>query len=247
MSVNSDFSPIPTIFHITHEKSGSQWIRAILTQCFPDIIVNPHWQQKQFFVTPLQEGKIYPGLFISKEEFYRVNLPSNYKKIIVIRDLRDTFISLYFSLKISHVILNSEMKERRETLNSLSINEGLKFMINSNMLNHAHDIQTSWIDSKEKIIKYEDLLENDEQILDDLLINDFKLPISRKQLKKIIIDNKFKNVSGRDRGIEDITTHYRKGIQGDWQNYFTPEIKLLFKDKYGIHLVKTGYEYDSNW
>ncbi|MCQ6274866.1 sulfotransferase domain-containing protein [Bacillus sp. V3B] len=240
-------SSLPTIFHITHEKSGSQWIRAILTQCVPNKIVNPEWDYSHFFKHPIQQGKIYPALFLTKQQFYSVKLPANYKKFIIIRDLRDTFISLYFSLKISHVINNSNMKNVRDHLNSLSLNEGLKFMINSAMLDHAKDIQASWINSGEKIIKYEDLLRRDVQILEKLLIHEFKLPIPTNQLKEIIIKNQFSNITGRNPGDEDITKHSRKGIQGDWKNYFTEEVKRLFKEKYGNHLITAGYETNKEW
>lgn len=139
------------------------------------------------------------------------------------------------------------MKVTREHLKSLSENEGLKFMINSNKLERIIEIQISWVNSDDTIIKYEDLLTNDTQILKKIIISDFQLPISGKKLHEIIIENKFKNVTGREPGIEDILQHNRKGIKGDWKNYFTPEIKELFKQKYGEHLIKAGYEDNLNW
>ena len=83
--------------------------------------------------------------------------------------------------------------------------------------------------------------------MEKVLIHEFKLPISRNQLNEVIIKNQFKNTTGRNPGEEDITKHNRKGIQGDWKNYFTPEITKLFKEKYGEHLVSTGYEKNINW
>ena len=53
------------------------------------------------------------------------------------------------------------MKDVRDHLNSLSQNEGLIFMINSSMLDHAKNIQASWINRDEKVVKYEDLLRCD--------------------------------------------------------------------------------------
>lgn len=244
---NVQNSLMPTVFHITHQKCGSQWIKNILIHCFPDKIVQPALNENHFLNKPVLEGKIYPALYVNKQEFYSVKLPNNYKKFIIIRDLRDTLISLYFSMKISHAILYPSMQVLRDNLKSLNLNDGLKFMINSNQLEKTIAIQTSWVNSGEKIIKYEDLLINDTQILKNILIDDFQLPISNEKLNEIIIKNKFSNLTGREPGTEDILQHNRKGIKGDWKNYFTSELKELFKQKYGDHLIKTGYENNLNW
>jgi lipopolysaccharide transport system ATP-binding protein len=60
-------------------------------------------------------------------------------------------------------------------------------------------------------------------------------------------DNSFKNRAGRKPGEEDVTSHYRKGVSGDWQNHFTDNIKAAFKEKFGQILIDTGYEKDMNW
>tara|TARA_B100001109_G_scaffold253925_1_gene252534 strand:- start:760 stop:1575 length:816 start_codon:yes stop_codon:yes gene_type:complete len=58
----------------------------------------------------------------------------------------------------------------------------------------------------------------------------------------------FKNLSkGRKQGLEDKKSHYRKGVPGDWKNYFEKEHKEYFKDTYGESLVTLGYEKDLNW
>ena len=46
---------------------------------------------------------------------------------------------------------------------------------------------------------------------------------------------------------EDNKNHWRKGIVGDWENYFTPRIKALFKEKAGEFLVRAGYEVNNDW
>jgi hypothetical protein len=63
-----------------------------------------------------------------------------------------------------------------------------------------------------------------------------------------IFADSFKNLSkGRDAGSEKVTSHYRKGIAGDWKNHFTEKHKQLFKDRYGDLLVKLGYENSNDW
>ena len=52
---------------------------------------------------------------------------------------------------------------------------------------------------------------------------------------------------GRARGTENIKNHYRKGVAGDWHNYFTPRLKDAFKQRYPNLLGKLGYEQDNQW
>lgn len=56
-----------------------------------------------------------------------------------------------------------------------------------------------------------------------------------------------KATKGRARGISDVTSHYRKGIPGDWKNHFTSEHKAYFKREYNDLLIKLGYEKDDKW
>jgi len=52
---------------------------------------------------------------------------------------------------------------------------------------------------------------------------------------------------GRSRGEENNSSHYRKGIHGDWENYFNERLKKEFKERYGDLLVHLGYEKDRSW
>jgi hypothetical protein len=47
---------------------------------------------------------------------------------------------------------------------------------------------------------------------------------------------------GRMRGAEDVMNHYRKGIAGDWVNYFTPDHVEEFNSQFGDLLIRLGYE-----
>ena len=54
--------------------------------------------------------------------------------------------------------------------------------------------------------------------------------------------------TGRKPGNEDIQAHERKGIAGDWRNYFTDRVSTeLGRVCYGSLLVATGYEKGFAW
>jgi hypothetical protein len=52
---------------------------------------------------------------------------------------------------------------------------------------------------------------------------------------------------GRERGEEDSSAFYRKGIAGDWKNVFTERDREIFKEAAGELLIRLGYERDGDW
>jgi len=72
--------------------------------------------------------------------------------------------------------------------------------------------------------------------------------IPEDEFQKIIQLSSFTRKSkGRKPGDEDLKSHYRKGISGDWKNHFTNDHKEYFKRNYNDLLRKLGYESDFNW
>jgi len=236
-----------TIFHITHWKSGSQWIKKILHDAMPEQYIDSKVGVAHFLADPVIENKVYPTVYVTRDQFYGVKLPTCYRKFIIIRDIRDTLISAYFSLKVSHKVIAPIIDEHRNKLNSCSLEEGLLYLA-SEWLPASANIQESWLASGEEIFKYEDLLTNEVEILTNLLIDKCEAPVSRGRLKEVITSSRFEKMSGgRKSGQEDIFSHQRKGISGDWRNYFTDRISDSFKNRYGKLLIDSGYENDLHW
>lgn len=46
---------------------------------------------------------------------------------------------------------------------------------------------------------------------------------------------------------ETVTSDNRKGIVGDWQNYFDEKVRRIYKETAGDLLVELAYEKDQNW
>ena len=73
-----------------------------------------------------------------------------------------------------------------------------------------------------------------------------KLPV--ENLLGYVYDNRFsKKADGRNAGQEDMTSHYRKGIAGDWVNHFNSEHRKYFKENYNDLLLKLRYEESPDW
>lgn len=81
-------------------------------------------------------------------------------------------------------------------------------------------------------------------------------PVPRRRLHRIsesgvarIVDMRsFKKLSGgRKKGQENVNSHYRKGVPGDWINHLSPVHVQRFKADYGDLLIRLGYESDTDW
>jgi Sulfotransferase domain len=236
----------PTIFHITHWKAGSQWIHRILIGCLPNRIVVPEPDMSQVLEQPIRQGCVYPSVYLTRQRLEQVELPPDSRRFVVIRDLRDTLISLYFSMKTSHPRLAPVIDERRARLKAVDVEEGLVYLMDNGLPGCAR-IQASWLGSAEPPIRYEDLLAHDLEILERELLDRCALPVDRKRFEEVVLASRFERVTGRERGQEDQSRHERKGIAGDWRSYFTPRVKEEFKTRYGALLVESGYEWDLDW
>jgi hypothetical protein len=190
---------------------------------------------------------IYPTLYVTEPQFRSVPTPKASRRFVIIRDPRDTLVSGYFSLKISHPLLDGRIAYWRAVLSTLSLQDGLIYLMDQ-WLPRVIDTQRTWCVAGEHFVRYEDLIQRDTEILTDLLLRHCRLGVPRKRLEEAIFQNRFEQLTGgRPVGTEDVSAHERKGLVGDWKNYFTESVKRNFKVRYGDVLTMTGYERDPQW
>ena len=66
------------------------------------------------------------------------------------------------------------------------------------------------------------------------------------RVEAAVKEHAFKNITGRKIGEEDVSSHKRKGIVGDWKNYFNQEMARLVDTEQPL-IYQLGYEKDKTW
>ncbi len=229
---------VPTLLHLTHAKAGSTWITVILHELFGESVAPRGKRVAEGSGGDLgqhvfETDRVYPAMFMTREEVLAHPELNGCKRFVVIRDLRDTLAALYFSLKMSAA---SEDAPPARELGNASRNAdeeaGLFEMLDSRIARIAA-IQASWLKQGEVVLRYEDLLENSFELLRDALIGQLALPISESALTRAI------RTAPAERG--------RRTGAIDWRNHFTPKIRARFSEKFGQVLIDAGYEKDLAW
>lgn len=241
---------VPTTIHITHPKAGSSWIDAILRKAFGDqvaprgrtVAAAVNGDLSKYVFPP---NRIYSAMFIGRDEFEAHPELAEARRFIVIRDLRDTLVSYYFSMLHSHPP-SEGINKQRNILSELSQEDGFLHCMEAHLPETAR-IQRSWLESGELVYRYEELLHDDVHLLTDILIDRLALPVSRDSLKQIVLKNRFEVKFKRKLGSEDINSHGRQGAPGNWKRYFTPKITSTFVETFGADLIAAGYEKSPAW
>jgi lipopolysaccharide transport system ATP-binding protein len=232
----------PTLFHITHWKAGSQWIHEILQACCGPRLVTPQIDNAQIVQRPIKQGRVYPTCYATREEFFSIKLPVDYKAFVVIRDLRDVLVSGYFSIRYSHPQNDVRLMRWRHEVARRELKSGLCYLMDE-WLHFSAEIISSWLAPPPgiRLLRYEDLLVGDSAVLHKLLIEDLGLPMDPAVLSCAVESCRFENMAKRIRGEERQTDHRRKGVAGDWRNYFDQHLAEKFDRRYGEILAKAGY------
>jgi hypothetical protein len=202
---------------------------------------------------------ILPGDVVHGHDWYTAELEqilheNSIKVIQMIRDPRDQLISRVFHIR------RDETHKWHEQLKEASLEKAIELCIEGREglpgTRMMVEWTQSWINSEFELIavRYEKLIGDPEiefhKVLDHLRVDLsdglVKAIIERNQFERLSAGRKFWN-KARRRGQADPTSHFRKGIVGDWQNYLNEEHKAQFKEVAGDKLIELDYENDLDW
>lgn len=178
--------------------------------------------------------------------------------LIVWRDGRDVLISQYFHYLFENDRGNARgVKKCRSDLQFADYDD-----VSGNLIEfmayvyerkqHPRfswaDFVSKWSDCRRCVhVRYEDLRIRPVDELQRIVSELADCSIDKERCADIVDSHSFKKMSGRKAGDENARSFLRKGVVGDWKNYFTHEARIRFNSYAGSALVKLGYESDDSW
>lgn len=182
--------------------------------------------------------------------------------IYLYRDPRDVAVSAALFVKnvATHFVLH-------DLLSELSDSDAITFILSGGILNvkrsgaelgrdyishegmrYFCDMALEWLaEPSVAKIRYEDFVLEPFSCLKASL-QEVGVEINETRLREVAAKLNFSIFSnGRERGHEDVKSHFRKGISGDYVNYFNGLHKAICKHRIGHHLIDLGYEKDLLW
>jgi hypothetical protein len=256
--VNSVTLVNKSVLVVEYPKSGGTWLAQLVSGC-----LQLPFPRNRY---PILNKAIYHSHYQPK---YLID--SNKHILWLLRDGRDIMVSSYFH----HLVWNDKNRNDPKLVNYYR--DRLKFEdytdIYTNLAEYIEFLFTDkpskfiffnypgdWITYNEKWfkasknnsnvygIRYEDMLKDTFLEIKKYLDAQFTdLNVSEEQIQKIVDKFSFENQTKRKPGEENTNSFLRKGISGDWKNYFNEEAKEVFKNYAGDLLIKLGYEEDLNW
>jgi hypothetical protein len=201
-------------------------------------------------------GDVFHGHHFHSTELQAYLDTAGIRRILMLRDPRDQTVSRMF-----HVRRDEGHPWHKQFL-GLDDDEALLACIegrDDNALPGVRamaEISESWQagDPAAIVVRYEDLLEDPERIMAKVF-DKMGIPVTARLVRAIVTRNRFRRQTvgrrffqkSRESGEADAGSHYRKGISGDWKNYFQPQHKQRFKQLAGEILIAWGYETDLDW
>lgn len=167
----------------------------------------------------------------------------NIMTFYIYRDIRDVLVSEYYHKKYID-------PERFEAIFPI-----LKFVHDKNAFDLDIIMQWSttvlyyndvfaWInDVKFPAIRYEDLVAQPELVIEKAFEH-YGMKLSKEAISHAVNAASFSSMSGRAAGVENLTSHYRKGIVGDWRNHFSVNQAEEFMSWFSPVLKLLGYSSD---
>lgn len=232
------------VFVLGYIKSGTNWLCKLVSDVL-DVPLMESWT--------LNFPKFTPCVY----HMHRFILLDSARRrtIYLMRDGRDTTVSGYFHMVREGGLVKDRFDRvlgKASTVENIRENLPIyiKFMQENKTATTDYRSHISeWKKYKDIYItaKYEDLLNNTATELTRIITELRGCAPDPHKVKEVINKHEFSRVTKRNRGDEDANSFVRKGISGDWKNYFSAESAMLYDEYAGDLLIELGYERDRSW
>ena len=160
------------------------------------------------------------------------------------RDPRDALISAYYSWKYSHSTPEERHQSIRRGLVEKNLEEGLMHILDQGF--YFDQVQDWKLGERPNLldVRYEELVANEFETFRKI-IEHLHIDIFDEDLRTLVEACSFKRLSrGREQGQENVRSHFRKGVAGDWKNYFGEDgpMKEMVYKRIGPLIERLGYE-----
>jgi Tfp pilus assembly protein PilF len=248
-----NYSPYRNIYHCCTQKTASQWLRRIFSdQAFyrvTGLLMQPYVQlglNEARLQDAWPAGTVITHLYVNHDVFREMPKPGEFRTFFMLRDPRDCLVSWYHSARYSHNPVYP-IAWLREQLSSRSESDGLIFMID--WLNEVgfFAAQRSWVEAERespdlRIFRYEALNQDPRGFVEDLFKH-LEAPMTAAARDELCERHSWKNLAGgREKGEQDVRSHYRKAKVGDWKDFFTVTALAHFNKVTGDLISVLDYE-----
>lgn len=247
-----------SVLIVEYPKSGGTWLAQLVSGS-----LQLPFPRNQY---PIFKRAVYHSHYLPKFSIHK-----NKHIVWLLRDGRDIMVSSYFH----HLVWNDKNKKDPKLVNYYRNNlpfddysdihknlaAYIEFLFTDkpskfvffNYPGNWKDYNQEWLEVKNhqnniSLIKYEDMLADTYGEMSKLLKSTIpNMQVNPEHLQTIVDQYSFENQTQRKPGEENTNSFLRKGISGDWKNYFNEEAKQVFKKYAGQMLIDLNYEKDENW
>lgn len=258
------------IVHVTYHKCMTVYFIRVFKSIAEEMgwyFKNYEWGELEKFMKDAKTLKRDSILMIGHRFNEVKKLPRRFKGSHIVRDPRDLLISGYryhkwtqeywvheplkrgmiFKLGLKKLDLgfDHDGMTYQQILNKVDQETGLIIELNWRRRTFDHMMDWNYEHSNIKELRYEQMFGKEEEAFRELFMHyGFDEEIIRIGLNYVRIysfDNQKKTGKTGD------NQHLTKGVSGQWKEYFSEDLKALFKERHQDLLIKLGYEKDDKW